>query len=303
MQNSASATPGDRIGRGIVLTIAVFASFSTADAVVKGLTAHYSVVAIYFMTSLFAAVPIAVMVWRGKRPVVIRPRFPKLVAARTLLLVLDTIGAYVAFSRLPLANAYTLIFTGPLIVTALSPLLLRETVGWHRWSAVVVGFLGIVVVMRPGGAALDIGYLGALGSAAAFALALIITRQIGGRESDSAMLVWLIVAKIVLPGVVFAFMFVPIPPADIALMAFAGLFVGLAQIFIVLAFKQAPPAVIVPFQYTQMLWGVIYGFFIFGDVPDRFVIAGSGLVITSGLYILWREHVVHRRARAMIPPR
>lgn len=291
--------PGDRVGRGIFFAIATFACFSTADAMVKLLSGGYSVVQIYFVTTLFAAIPIAALVWFSGRPIVLRPRFPKAVALRTLLLAIDMGGAYIAFSRLPLATAYTLIFAGPLVVTALSPLLLGESVGRHRWTAVAVGFLGIVVVLRPGIAPLDIGYLAAFSAACAFGLALIITRQIGGRESDTAMLVWMIVGKGAISGVLAPFAFVPIAMHDLMLMAAVGLLAGIAHIFVVQAFKQAPPATVAPFQYTQMIWAVIYGFLIFGDVPDAYVITGLALVTASGLYILWREQVVRRRERRL----
>jgi len=290
---------GDRIGRGILFSLVTFACFSSADAAVKFLSSGYSVLLIYFVTTTFAALPIAALVWFSGRPIIFKPRFPKAVALRTLLMALDTFGAYLAFSRLPLANAYTLIFASPLIVTALSPWLLGEAVGRHRWTAVVVGFLGILVVLRPGMAPLDIGYLGAFGSACAFAVALIITRQIGGRESDTAMLFWLIVGKLIVSGVFLPISFVPIAAFDLMLMALVGLLAGSAHICIVRAFKLAPPATVAPFQYTQMLWAAFYGYLIFGDVPDAFVITGSGLVIASGLYILWREHVRHRQGAAI----
>jgi len=289
---------GDSIGRGIAFSAATFACFSAADVAVKWLTAGYSVFQLACLTAVFATLPVAVLVWRGGRPVVLRPRRPGPVALRTLLLACDTLGAYFAFSRLPLADAYTLLFAAPLIVTALSPWLLRDAVGWHRWSAVIVGFAGVVVAMRPGGAALDLGYLAAIGSASAFSLALVITRRIGDRESAATLVVWTLIGKAAVAGTFMAFAFTPMPLVDLALVAFAGVFVGIAQIFMVLAFRQAPPAVVAPFQYTQMLWGVFYGFVFFGDVPDVFIIVGSGLVIASGLYILWREQVVRRRRRA-----
>ncbi len=94
------------------------------------------------------------------------------------------------------------------------------------------------------------------------------------------------------------------PPTDLALMALVGLLAGTAHIFVVFAFKQAPPATVAPFQYTQMLWAVFYGFLLFGDIPDAYVISGLTLVTGSGLYILWREQVVRRRERRLLihPP-
>ena len=287
----------DRVGRGIFFSAATFACFSSADAIVKGLSAGYSVLLIYFVTTGFAAIPIAVLIWRSKRPMTIRPRHPKAVALRTLLLALDTLGAYLAFSRLSLASAYTLIFAAPLIVTALSPMVLGEAVGRHRWSAVMLGFLGIVVVLRPGLEPMDIGHIGALGAACVFALALLVTRRIGRDESDTAMLFWLIVGKLFLSSLFLPFVYSPIALGDLGLMAAIGILVGGAHICIVQAFKLAPPATVAPFQYTQMLWAVFYGFLLFGDVPNRFVVAGSGLVVASGLYILWREQINRRRPK------
>jgi len=123
-------------------------------------------------------------------------------------------------------------------------------------------------------------------------LAMIVTRRIGATESNGAMLVWVMGAKFAIPGVLMlaTFSFAPMPMGDLALMAFAGMFVGMAHIFLVMAFRHAPAPIAAPFMYTQMLWAVFYGYIFFGDVPDGFVIAGSALVVASGLYILWREN-------------
>ena len=285
---------GDRIGRGIAFAAATFACFSSADAVVKWLTSGYSVFQVASITALFSFIPITILVARTGGFRTIKPRNVKGVALRALLLMLDTLFAYFAFSRLPMANVYTLIFGAPLLVTALSPWLLKDSVGWHRWAAVVAGFVGIVIILRPGMVPMDIGYLSALGAACVFGLAMIVTRRIGTTESNGAMLVWVMAAKFAVPGAVMVFAFTPMPLFDLALMALAGVFVGLAHIFLVQAFRNAPGPIAAPFMYTQMLWAVVYGFIFFGDVPDGFVIAGSSLVAASGLYILWREHATRR---------
>ncbi|MBL6929059.1 MAG: DMT family transporter [Rhodospirillales bacterium] len=285
-------TNGDNIGRGIVFAAATFACFSTADAAVKYLTGGYSVFQVASLTALFSFIPITILVARTGGIRTIKPRNVKGVALRAVLLMLDTLFAYFAFSRLPMANVYTLIFGAPLLVTALSPWLLKDSVGWHRWAAVVVGFIGIVIILRPGLAPMDVGYFSALGAAFVFGMAMIVTRRIGATESNGAMLVWVMGAKCVIPGVLMllSFSFAPMSITDLALMAFAGIFVGMAHIFMVMAFRHAPAPIAAPFMYTQMLWAVFYGYIFFGDVPDGFVIAGSALVVASGLYILWREN-------------
>ena len=289
-------TNSDKIGRGIFFAAATFACFSTADAAVKYLTGGYSVFQVASLTALFSFIPITILVARTGGIRTIKPRNAKGVALRAVLLMLDTLFAYFAFSRLPMANVYTLIFGAPLLVTALSPWLLKDQVGWHRWAAVVAGFIGIVIILRPGLVPMDVGYLSALGAACVFGLAMIVTRRIGGTESNGAMLVWVMGAKFAIPGILMlaTLGITPMPMADLALMAFAGVFVGIAHIFLVLAFRHAPAPIAAPFMYTQMLWAVFYGFIFFGDVPDGFVIAGSALVVAGGLYILWRENSAGR---------
>ena len=288
--------PGDRIGRGIALSASAFACFSVADAAVKWLTAGYSVFQISVLAALFAMIPIGVLVARSGGAAVLRPRHPGTVAAIAILLLIDSVTIYYAFSRLPLANVYIFVFAPPLIITALTPVLLKEPVGWHRWGAVLGGFLGILVILRPGLVPMDIGYLAAAVAALTFALALILIRRLGDGETDGTIVFWSFVAKIVGPGMVAVFAFTPMPAADLGIMALAGIFVGLAHIFLTQAFKRAPGPVVAPFQYTQMPWAVLFGFLLFGDRPDAWVIGGSVIVAAAGLYILWREQIVGRRA-------
>lgn len=282
---------GDRIGRGIALSATSFACFSAADAAVKWLTAGYSVFQISMMTAVFAMLPVAFLVSRTGGMAVLRPRNPKAVIAITVLLLIDTVAIYWAFSRLPLANVYTLVFTPPLIITALTPFIIKERVGLHRWASVLAGFVGVVVILRPGMVPLDIGYASAALAALTWSFALIIIRQVGDAEPDGGIVFWSFVAKLVVPGIVTIFVFKGMSPADIGIVALAGILVGVAHIFMVQAFKCAPGPVVSPFQYTQMIWAVIFGFLLFGDLPDIYVITGLAIVAAAGLYILWREQI------------
>lgn len=181
-----------------------------------------------------------------------------------------------------------------MLVTALSVPLLGEQVGWRRWSAIVVGFLGVLIVLRPGLAQLNWGHIAALASALFFALSLIVVRRIGNSETAGCLLLSLMVALLAVSAPVLPFVYVVPSAADLALLTGLGLLSGCAHLTLIQGFRLAPSAVVAPFQYSQIVWGVMFGLWLFGDRPDQWVIAGSDVIIASGLFILWRE-IVRRR--------
>jgi drug/metabolite transporter (DMT)-like permease len=152
------------------------------------------------------------------------------------------------------------------------------------WAAVVSGFAGVVLVLRPGLTPFDVGYLGAIGAAVVLSVALVITRRLGpGETSTGPAFAVLVVQTLIAAAVAGAWAPVPLP--DLALMGLAGLFVGCAHVCVVLAFRYAPAPVAAPLQFSQILWAVLYGVLLFGDVPDVFVIFGSLVVVGSGVYV------------------
>lgn len=286
---------GDRIPHGIAFALAAFTIFSCADAGVKWLTATHSIFQIIFMSTLFAFIPVAGLVMREGGLAALRPRHPWLVSARAFLLAIDMIFVFYTFSRLPLADAYTVLFTTPMLVTALSVPLLGEHVGWRRWSAVAVGFGGVLVVLRPGFAELNLGHVAALSSSLLFALSLIVARRIGNSETGSTMLVSMMVALLIVSGPFLPSVYVSSSLTDLALLALLGLLMGLGHLGLIHAVRLAPSNIVAPFHYTQIVWAVIFGLLLFGDRPTAWVIAGSTIIIASGLYILWRETVRRRQ--------
>jgi len=293
---ATSELTGDRVPHGIAFALAAFTIFSCADAGVKWLSATHSIFQIIFMQSLFAFIPVAALVMREGGLKALRPRHPWLVAARALLLAIDMVFVFYAFSRLPLADAYTMLFTAPMLVTALSVPLLGEHVGWRRWSAVAVGFGGVLVVLRPGFAELNLGHVAALASSSFFALSLIVARRIGNSETGSTLLVSMMVALLLISGPILPSVYVSSGATDLAMLAGLGLLMGLGHLGLIYALRLAPSAVVAPFHYTQIVWAVIFGLLLFGDRPTVWVIAGSIIIIASGLYILWRETVRRRQA-------
>ncbi len=280
----------NNLGRGMLYAGLIFACFSSGDAALKWLTTGFNVFQLTCIASMFSLIPVVWLVMRTGGLRSIRPRHPGWVGVRTLLLVGESLCCYFAFSRLPLAEVYPVIFATPILVTLLSVPLLGEKVGWRRILAVIVGFVGVLIVIRPGMRGLDAGHAAALASTLMFALSMIVLRRMGD-ENYGALLVTLVCAKIVVGAVLTPFFggFAPMTWADLGLMAVVGLFAGAAHIFLVLAIRYAPAAVVSPFQYSQMLWGVFYGALLFGDWPDTVTLTGAGVIILSGLIILWRE--------------
>jgi S-adenosylmethionine uptake transporter len=293
---ATSAATGDRVPRGIAFALGSFTIFSCADAGVKWLSASHSIFQIIFVSTLIACVPVAGLVLREGGIAALRPRHPWLVTLRALLLAVDVVFAFFAFTKLPLADAYTMLFTAPMLVTALSVPLLGEHVGWRRWSAVAVGFIGVLIVLRPGFAELNLGHVAALVSALFFALSLIVARRIGNSETGSLLLVSMMVALLAVSAPALPTVYVASTTAELALLAGIGLLMGIAHLGLIQALRLAPSGVVAPFHYSQIVWGVIFGLLLFGDRPDLWVAAGSAVIIGSGLYILWRETIRARQA-------
>lgn len=276
--------------------MASFAIFSCADATVKWLSADYSVFQIIFFQALFNLLPLTWLIVREGGASALRPRHPRLVALRSALMAIDMVLVFFAFATLPLADAYTMIFMVPMLVTALSVPLLGEKVGWRRWSATIVGFAGVLIVLRPGFAEVNWGHVAALASAFFFALSLIVVRRIGNDETSSCLFFSMLIGFVAVSGPVLPFLFVMPTMQDLALLVGLGLISGVGHITLIQAFRLAPSAVVSPFQYSQIVWGVLFGLWLFGDRPDGWVVAGSAVIIASGLYILWRETVRRRQA-------
>jgi drug/metabolite transporter (DMT)-like permease len=280
---------------GLGLGALAFGLFSLMDATVKWLSASYPVPQILVCNALFALVPVAVMaVRRGGLPQ-LRTRRLGLHLLRGLLGTTAGFLAFYAFSRLPLADAYAIIFATPLLITALSVPILGEAVGWRRWSAVLVGFIGVLIMLRPGIAPIGAGNLAALGAACASACAVLLVRKLSVTETTASIAFYSNVTAVLLTGALFAPSFVLPSLSDLALMATSGLIGGTALLVLIAAYRRSPAALVAPFQYSQMLWAILLGGLIWGDLPEPVTLLGASIVAASGLFILYRETVLGRR--------
>jgi drug/metabolite transporter (DMT)-like permease len=274
---------------GIGLALLAFALFSSMDALIKWLSAGYPVHQMLFFNAAFGLVPVALMTWRAGGLGELRTRRLGLHLLRGACGMTAAFSAFTAYSLMPLADAYAFIFATPLLITVLSVPLLGETVRWRRWSAVMVGFVGVLVMLRPGEGALDFAAGAALLAASASALSIILVRKLSATETTASIAFYTNAAVVVVMGSLLPVHFVPPTLPDLGLMAVAGLSGGAAVMFLIAGYRRAQAAVVAPFQYSQMLWGVVLGYLLWGDVPATAVAVGATIVVASGLYILYRE--------------
>lgn len=291
MTHAIAPTVPHAPARSIGLAALAYLSFSTSDALIKGASDAYSVFQIAAVMAVFAMIPVVVL---GLAQGGVRALLPNrwgLVLLRGALTAGASLCAWTAFSMLPLSDGYAILFAGPMLVTVLSAVMLREEVGWRRWAASAVGFAGVLVMVRPDFETLGLGHGLAMASALLGALSFVLLKRIGTSERSVPLLFILFLSVLAgsLPGAVSDFVMPDL--SGLLAMAVAGLLTGMAQTGLVLATRSAPAVVVAPFQYSQMIWAVLFGALLFGDQPTPMLFAGMALVVGSGLYTLWRETV------------
>ena len=267
------------------------------DATAKWLGQTYAPVQIVFFQYLFGMIPVAVLVWRSGGIASLKTRRPFAHALRAILLFVTVLLFFSALQGLPLAEVIAITFTAPLFATALSRPLLGEAVGLRRWSAVVVGFVGALIMVRPGTEAFRAEALLALTSAFTFALVVLLTRGLTRTETNVAVVTYTtVIAGLV--GLPFAILAWQTPGAgDLGLLALVGIGGGSGAYLLVVAYRNAPVAVVAPFEYTKLIWGSIFGWMLFRDAPEPAVWIGAAIVAAAGAYITRRELTLARRER------
>lgn len=226
------------------------------------------------------------------------PRRPWLQVLRGLTLLGSSVFFIAGLSFLPLAEAAALSFVSPAFITALSVLILHEKVGVHRWGATLVGLLGVLIVIRPGSSALQMAALYPLSSAACWAAAMIVTRIIGGTDRSEATLLWSACTGLVVLTALLPLVYRTPTPFEVGLGIAIGVFSSGGQYLLILAYRRATASVLAPFSYIQLLSSATLGYVVFGALPDAAAFAGAAVIILSGMYIVYRERVRARQARA-----
>ena len=219
---------------------------------------------------------------------------PKLQLIRGLILLTANVCFFYSISIISLAKALTLAFIAPLIVTAFSPIFLGEKVGFRRWSAVIIGFIGSIVVIRPGFVEINLASLAALGTGVMYGFYLIITRKLS--SSDNPLLTLLLTGVVGAIIISFVMPFVWIKPTlnQWSMMAAIGIFACVGHLFIILSLKYADASKLAPFSYFEIVTNIIIGYYFFSDFPDKWTFLGLFIIILSGIYISRRENIVKR---------
>lgn len=297
-----SPDPKSAVLHGIYFKLGSLLLFCTMDAMVKALGGVYDAFQLMLARSAIAMAPLAFIIWRSGGLRSLRPNRPGLQALRVCVGFGSMLGFFYVFPRMALVDAYAISYAAPLFMVALSVPLLGEPVGWRRWSAVAVGFAGVLVMLDPWGIEFQPMSLIVLGATFCYSLSTVMVRLLSRHDSDLVTLFWfsLAASAVSLAGAIPVWVWPT--PLDWLWLVLLGLLGGFAQILVTRAWRLAPAAVLAPFEYASIVLAMFYGFLWFRETPSWTVWFGLPLVIGSGLYILHRERVRARQHDAALAP-
>ncbi|NTE33145.1 DMT family transporter [Agrobacterium tumefaciens] len=285
-------------GLGVAVMLLGMLLFALNDAMGKWLVATYSQGQVILIRSAAALIILVPIVWRAGPSGLVRIERPGLQFARVFFSTAELFCFYFAVAALPLADVMTYWLAAPIYVAALSPFLLGEKVGWRRWTAIAIGFVGVLIALKPSSASLTSAALFSILGSAAFAFMMLSGRQLRNTP-DTVLAFWQIIGA-ALAGIVAVFLtpsgWLPVQSSfDLAFLGLLGVVAMTAHVLVNRALKLADAATVAPLQYTLLLWAVIFGWLFFGDVPQTSIVVGAGLIVLSGLYIFFRENTLKRR--------
>ena len=280
--------------KAITFNLLAWVMLPIMDGFAKYLSADLPVLQItwarYFFTVAFTF-PIMFLFFRKN---LVWTDKPKLQITRGIILLTANICFFYAISIISLAKALTLAFVAPLIVTAFSPIFLGERVGFRRWSAVIIGFIGSLVVIRPGFVEINLASIAALGTGVMYGCYLIITRKLS--TSDNPLLTLLLTGVVGAIIISFVMPFVWVKPNfnQWSIMAVIGIFACLGHFFLILSLKYADASKLAPFSYFEIITNIIIGYYFFSDFPDNWTFFGLFIIVFSGIYISRRENFLKK---------
>lgn len=278
--------------RGMLSMVLAVATFSLMDACLKMLTPHYAPMQVAALRGMSSLPLVAVWVWfdGGVRPL-LHVRWSLHLVRGVLSIVMLAAFAY-ALRSLPLAETYSLFFVAPLLITALAALMLGERVDWRGWTAIIIGFCGTLIVLRPSGTGvLTLAGLAVLVSATGYAISAIAVRVLGRSDSTQSMVFWMLAMTSVFAGALAWHDWLPIQSVDWRVLAGLGVTGAIGQYAMTDAFNRAAASRIAPLEYTALLWGIILDRIFWHTLPDTMTLAGAAVIIASGVYLIRRERV------------
>ena len=281
---------------GIAMLIAGYLSFTMGDTLIKLLSARYPILQIVCLVGISLALSIIGLgIYRGRMNV-FKTKRPGLLLARGILNTGHSALVYYSFAHMPIVNVYAFLFASPLFLTLFSIIFLGEEVGWRRWSAILVGFAGILIMLRPGGMALSGALLIVAITPITSSLGMLLIRFASRTESTLTIAVFSASMNILLAGTLMLPHFVVPTLVDGLMFAAAGGINAVALILVIKGFSYTGTPLGAPFQYTQLLWGALVGWFFWHNRFDFWMYVGAAVVGSSGLFTFYRELVRHRHA-------
>lgn len=280
----------------MLAAMGAFFMFTVMNVFAKLLSVSHSVIEIAFYRNLIACMPFLLIVFvLGKRDILVIRSKPSLVGLRAVLGAVSLMTTFAAFSLMPMAETTVLLFTSSLFIPVLGVIFLSERVGPYRWSAVVIGFAGVVIMAGPAGQVSAIGVMVAIAAALMHATLQIVLRYLGRYERPETITFYFLVIGTLITALPLPFVAVTPTMAEVPLLFGVGLSGALAQWLLSIAFRNAPAAIVTVFNYSGIVWATLFGWLIWNDWPLPAVLIGAGVVIASNGLIIWRES----RARAI----
>lgn len=293
---AAQAAPSESPLAAILLLVTAMAMVPLMDGIAKFLSASYPVSQVVWGRYFFhLLILLPLVLWRHGRQGLL-PRNPAVQVLRSAFLLLSTVFFFAAIALIPLADAIALVFVSPLIVTACSPLVLGEQVGLRRWSAVIVGFAGACIIIRPGLDVLQWGSLLALAAGSTYAFYVLMTRKLSGSAPPLVTLFYTALLGAAVMTAVMPFTWVAPSNRDLGLMLAMGAIAAGGHYLIIKAFERAPASLLAPYGYSEIVTATLVGYLAFGDFPDAWTWIGIGVIVCSGIYISLREQRLRRSA-------
>lgn len=283
------STPNARLGIAVMLFGILL--FSLNDVMGKWLVATYSVGQVLLIRSAAALIILIPFIWSAGVITLVRVERPKLQAVRVAFSTAEVFCFYTAVVYLPLADVMTYWLAAPIYVAALSPFLLGERVGWRRWTAIALGFVGVLVALQPSAATLTLPALISILGSLTFAFMMLSGRALRGTP-DTTLVFWQMVGAGIAGIVIAPFTWVQPTGFDLGLIALLGVVAMAAHVCVNRSLKLADAATVTPFQYTLLFWAVLFGWLVFGDVPRPAMLLGAVIIVAAGLFIFFRGRKV-----------
>ncbi|MEP3047516.1 MAG: DMT family transporter [Roseibium sp.] len=286
---SASPIAQSNVRTGLILFCVGITCLSASDAIGKTLTASYPVLEILFLRNLFALPVVMAIAWKMSGRSALISYKPMAHLVRGGIWVLAATTFFTSLRYLGLAEATTLVFIAPIFITAMSALFFKEKVGWMRWTAVFVGFVGVVIVVRPGVGTFQMASLLPLATAFLYATLMLSARWVDKNESVWTMMLYLVGTGCLISALAMPFVWIPPNAEDIGLFLGIAVFGTAGVTMITQAFRIAPASTIAPFEYTALLWATLFGWLFWREIPDAITYVGAAVIISSGIFIVLRE--------------